>query len=189
MLKKEVRKRFMQERDQITVGDKLKWDDLILIQLQTLELPFLDHVLSFYPIEQNNEINTFILTDYLHFRNPALRVCYPRTDLTRNTMQAVICGADTIFESNKLNIPEPTTGTVADPELLDLVIIPLVAFDKKGNRVGYGKGFYDQFLRLCHDNCIRMGVSYFEPVDSIEDANENDVPLDFCITPKSVYVF
>src|SRR6476661_909020 len=120
MVKKEARKRFIEQRDRITVGDKLKWDDLILIQLQTVELPFLDHVLSFYPIEQNNEVNTFILTDYLHFRNPSLRICYPRTNVSQTSMQAIVCGADTIFEANALNIPEPTTGEIADPEMLDL---------------------------------------------------------------------
>jgi len=69
MLKSEARNIFKQKRYTISQTDKMKWDDLLLIQFQSIEIPFLDYVLSFYPIEQNNEVNTFLITDYLHFRN------------------------------------------------------------------------------------------------------------------------
>jgi 5-formyltetrahydrofolate cyclo-ligase len=69
MLKKEARNIFKEKRYTISQADKQKWDDLLLIQFQTIDLPFLNYVLSFYPIEQNNEVNTFLITDYLHFRN------------------------------------------------------------------------------------------------------------------------
>jgi 5-formyltetrahydrofolate cyclo-ligase len=67
--------------------------------------------------------------------------------------------------------------------------VPLLAFDEKGFRVGYGKGFYDRFLKQCKDGGIKIGLSYFNPIDTIEDAGEFDVPLNFCITPQKVYVF
>jgi len=69
------------------------------------------------------------------------------------------------------------------------VLVPLLSFDKKGFRVGYGKGFYDRFLMQCKSDCIKIGLSYFDPIDVIDDADEFDVPLDFCITPQKVYVF
>src|SRR5215208_6198992 len=137
MLKKEARDIYKQKRHTISPTDKLKWDDLLLIQFQTIELPFLDYILSFYPIEQNNEVNTFLIADYLHFRNPNLQICYPRTKLHDLSMQAVICSADSIFEANEYNIPEPLDTEIAQPADLDLVIIPMLAFDKKGNRTGY----------------------------------------------------
>jgi 5-formyltetrahydrofolate cyclo-ligase len=65
----------------------------------------------------------------------------------------------------------------------------LLAFDVKGNRVGYGKGYFDKYLKECREDCIKVGLSYYEPLDSIDDANEFDVPLDFCITPQRTYVF
>ena len=68
--KKEIQNIYRKKRDEISSSDKMKWDDLLLIQFQTIELPFLNYVLSFYPIEQNNEVNTFLITDYLHFKNP-----------------------------------------------------------------------------------------------------------------------
>jgi 5-formyltetrahydrofolate cyclo-ligase len=189
MFKKDARAYFRQRRDAVSATDKMKWDDLLLIQFQSLQLPFVDYVLSFYPIEQNNEVNTFLITDYLHFKNLNLHICYPRTNVKDLTMEAVVCSADSIFEANEYNIPEPLDQTVTDPENLDIVIIPMLAFDLAGNRVGYGKGFYDRYLKDCREDCIKIGFSYFEPLDSIDDANEFDVPLDFCITPQRAYVF
>jgi 5-formyltetrahydrofolate cyclo-ligase len=189
MLKKKLRALYSQKREAISSTDKMKWDDLLLIQLQTFDLPYLDYVLSFYPIEENNEVNTFPITDYLHFRNLNLHICYPKTNLKTGTMQAIICSADTIFEANGWNIPEPLGTETADPTVLDMVLVPMLAFDKKGFRVGYGKGFYDRFLKECREDCLKVGLSYFEPVDSIEDTHDFDVPLDLCITPHRTYVF
>jgi 5-formyltetrahydrofolate cyclo-ligase len=104
-------------------------------------------------------------------------------------MKAISCNADSIFEANEYNIPEPLDNDVVPPDAIDLVIIPLLAFDEKGNRVGYGKGFYDRYLKECREDCMKLGFSYFDPVDSIDDAGEFDVPLDFCITPHRTYVF
>jgi 5-formyltetrahydrofolate cyclo-ligase len=189
MLKKDIRNIFREKRDTVSSTDKMKWDDLLLIQFQTIELPFIDTVLSFYPIEGNNEVNTFLITDYLHFRNPGLQICYPKTNLEQGSMQAILCSADSIFEANEYNIPEPLDTEIVAAGFIDLVIIPLLSFDKKGNRVGYGKGFYDRYLKECREDCIKVGFSYFEAVDTVEDAHEFDVPLDFCITPQKTYVF
>jgi 5-formyltetrahydrofolate cyclo-ligase len=189
MLKKEARNIFKEKRFTISQTDKQKWDDLLLIQFQTIELPFLNYVFSFYPIEQNNEVNAFLITEYLHFRNPNLQICYPKTNLKDCTMQAIICNADSIFEANEYNIPEPLDTEIADPTSIDLVIMPMLAFDTKGNRVGYGKGYFDRYLKECRDDCIKVGFSYFDPIEAIDDANEFDVPLDFCITPQRIYVF
>ena len=167
----------------------MKWDDLILIHFQTLDLPFLDYVLSFYPIDEYREINSFILTDYLRFRNPGLHICYPKMMEGQTEMQAMICNADSVFESNAHGILEPLDTDAAAPQQIDLVIVPLLAFDENGIRVGYGKGYYDRYLKNCRQDCLKIGVSYFEAVPSIDDANEFDVPLDLCITPQRTYVF
>ena len=70
-----------------------------------------------------------------------------------------------------------------------MVFVPLLAFDKDGYRVGYGMGFYDKFLADTGEDCIKVGFSYFEPIGTIEDRTDFDVPLDLCITPHNVYVF
>jgi 5-formyltetrahydrofolate cyclo-ligase len=73
--------------------------------------------------------------------------------------------------------------------MIDLVFIPLLACDLQGNRVGYGKGFYDRFLSKCRYDVKKIGLSFFDPVDKIEDVNVFDIPLDECITPKKTWVF
>ncbi len=189
MFKKEIRKLYKQKRDAITPGQKLKWDDLILIQFQTLELPFLSNVLSFYSIDENNEVNSFILTDFLHFRNPSLQLAYPRMDVATTTMQAIIAPADAAFDTNEFGITEPTGNQILHPDEIELMLVPMLACDVLGHRVGYGKGYYDRFLKDCSPECLKVGVSYFEPIEAIDDAADFDVPLDFCITPQQVYVF
>jgi 5-formyltetrahydrofolate cyclo-ligase len=189
MQKKEARRIFKQKKEALSASQQMKWDDLLLIQFQTVDWPQLSTVLSFYPILEMKEINSFILTDYLHFRNPSLQLFYPKTNFNDYSMQAIHCTADTSFEENANGLFEPAQGEPVNPLELDMVIVPLLAFDKKGYRVGYGKGFYDRFLQSCHDDCLKVGVSYFEPVEAIEDTAEFDVPLDLCITPQQVYVF
>jgi 5-formyltetrahydrofolate cyclo-ligase len=67
--------------------------------------------------------------------------------------------------------------------------VPLLAYDKHGNRVGYGKGFYDNFLSKCKPETIKIGLSFFPPEDKIDDVSENDVNLDFCVTPEGIISF
>ena len=71
---------------------------------------------------------------------------------------------------------------------LDIILIPLLGFDINGNRVGYGYGYYDKFLAQCV-NTIKIGISFEDPVNKIIDINENDIKLDFCITPKNIFEF
>lgn len=189
MKKKEARKAFMDKRNDITDAQQLKWDDLILIQFQTIEIPFLSNVLSFYSIAEKKEVNSFAITEYLKFRNPALQVAYPRMDIRNPSMVAVVSHADEAFEENEMGIMEPLGEEIIPTNEIELVLVPLLAIDRKGHRVGYGKGYYDRFLKDSDPHCIKIGLSYFEPIEAIEDAADYDVPLDLCITPQQVYVF
>ncbi|HZF65295.1 MAG TPA: 5-formyltetrahydrofolate cyclo-ligase [Chitinophagaceae bacterium] len=189
MLKQEARLLYRRKREELTPKELLKFDDLILIQFQRLSLPLLSHILSFYPMEEKREINTFIITDYLRFVNPGLVVAYPRADFTHNNLQAIACGDDDEFEINRYGIAQPIGKDILSPDCLDLVLVPLLSFDLRGYRVGYGKGFYDRFLHQCRADCVKVGLSYFDAIDAIDDADRFDVPLDFCITPQTAYVF
>lgn len=189
MLKKEARRVYKEKRMQLSEAERSKLDDLLLIQFQTVDLPFLESLLSYWPIEENNEPNTHLFTEFLKFRNPELRVCYPVSDFTSLAMQAVATDIDTPFEKKNLNIYEPKDGVAVPVSKIDMVVVPLLAFDTDGYRVGYGKGFYDKYLADCRNDCIKAGFCYFDPLDKVDDRNEFDVPLDLCITPQNVYVF
>jgi 5-formyltetrahydrofolate cyclo-ligase len=67
--------------------------------------------------------------------------------------------------------------------------VPLVIVDSGGNRIGYGKGFYDRYLSSCRTETVKIGFSFFEPVGLIKDINQFDVPLNLCITPLRIYEF
>jgi 5-formyltetrahydrofolate cyclo-ligase len=110
-------------------------------------------------------------------------------EIKEPNMEAIACHADTIFQANAINILEPLETEVIDPLDIDMVLVPMLVCDVAGNRVGFGKGYYDRYLSRCRPDCLKVGLSYFTPIDRVEDANEFDVPLNFCITPEKVYVF
>jgi len=180
---------YREKRLSLTEAEMRRADDLMLIGFQSLELPFLHAVLSYWPIEENKEPNTHLFTEYLRFRNPEIRVAYPVADFENHRMTALAVDIDTAFSKKNLNIYEPEEGEPVEAEDLDIVLVPLLIFDKRGYRVGYGRGFYDKYLPSCREDCIKVGFSYFEPVDHLDDCDEFDVPLSVCITPQTVYVF
>lgn len=103
-------------------------------------------------------------------------------------MENIYFENDNQLEKVRWDILEPIRGTRTPSEKIDLVVVPLLAFDLQGHRVGYGKGFYDRFLKECQPNCKKVGLSLFEPVEAIE-YSENDIQLSLCITPSEIYRF
>ena len=86
---------------------------------------------------------------------------------------------------NKFGIPEPSNGKIKFP---DILLIPLLSFDKKLNRVGYGAGFYDRYIHRMKriKKPILIGLAYsFQIVKSIP-INRYDKKLDFVVTEKKI---
>lgn len=165
-------------------------DDLLLIQLQRLS--FDDRVktlLSYWPMENHAEPNTHLYTYYLENHLPEVRIAYPVINPDTAEMKAVLVHEESDFVENTYGIAEPEDGEEIPPLELDLILVPLLAFDKEGYRVGYGKGYYDRFLQNCRADVITVGFSYFEPVDKIDDTDQFDIPLNYCITPHQLYEF
>lgn len=190
MTKQEIRKLYKQKRLALTPPEKLKLDDLLLIQLQRVSFDInIQTVMTFWPLENHGEMNTHLYTRYLELTIPGLKVAFPVADFLVNDMHAVVVNEETEFVENKYGISEPQEGEEILPNEIDLVFVPLLAFDQNGYRVGYGKGFYDRFLESCRHDVITVGFSYFEAVDKIDDTHQFDVPLDYCITPHKIYEF
>lgn len=120
---------------------------------------------------------------------PEIVTCAPRVDFAANQLENVRYSAETKLAVNKWRILEPQNGELVAPQKLDAVLIPLLTFDKRGFRVGYGKGFYDKFLKTCRADCPKIGLSLFPPTEKIADAADFDVPLDWCVTPETVFRF
>lgn len=190
MTKNELRQAYRQKRSALTEKERLRLNDLLLIQFQQMDIP--DDVrilLSYWPLEEHGEPNTFLMTDFLQFRMPGLQIAYPVASFDTITMRAMLVDDDTDFKKNKYGIAEPVNGTFINATELDMIFVPLLVFDKSGYRVGYGKGFYDRFLPSCRSNSLKTGFSYFEPVAPVSDIDQFDVPLNTGITPAQIYEF
>lgn len=191
MTKSECRKLYKAKRQELSDAQMTKMDDLLLIQFQQLPVDIPALVMTYAPVELFKEFDPQLITDYCYFKNPAQQLFYPvMKELNgEHFLQSVIVDDDTAFVVNKYGIEEPIDGLDMFASEIDLVIVPLLCFDKKGYRVGYGKGYYDRFLKQCRKDCIKVGFSYFEPIDKIEDVDQYDIKLDFCITPEMTWEF
>lgn len=188
MTKKEIRKLYLQKRLELHVAEQLKLDDLLLIQFQQLDMEIPGLIMSYAPMEKFNEFDPQLITDYCYFKNPNQALFYPVVR-ENGEMECVLVNDYTTFTTNAFGVPEPVDGLPMFPEEIEMVIVPLLAYDANGYRVGYGKGYYDRFLKECREDVYKVGFSYFEPVDMIDDIHAFDVKLDFCITPNEIYAF
>jgi 5-formyltetrahydrofolate cyclo-ligase len=141
----------------------------------------------FLPIEEQKEVNTEFLLHLLSGKDKEIVIS--KADFTTRKMTHYLLTDNTKIKKNEYNIPEPMDGIEVPSSKIQVVFVPLLAFDTKGNRVGYGKGFYDQFLAECTPETIKIGLSFFEAETFIADVFEKDIRLDFCITPKNCYRF
>lgn len=143
----------------------------------------------FLPIEKFNEIDTNLIFQKVWREFSRIKTLVPRVNFQTDNIENPVFTPETELVKNAWEIFEPTHDTTIETERIDLVLIPLLCFDFRGFRVGYGKGFYDRFLKDCRVDCLKIGLSYFAPVEEISDARDFDVKLDFCVTPEKVWEF
>ncbi len=189
MTKAALRKVYKEKRLQLSHQQIEKFTDLLLINFQRMQLPFLSGIHTYIASEKLAEVDTSAITTFLLFKNPGLKILVPKIDITSDTMQHFLFNDEMELADNLFGIAEPVAGEITQPDEIDLVLVPLLAYDVNGYRVGYGKGYYDRFLSQCRENVIKIGLSFFEPVDEIEDINQFDISLNYCVTPQQVYEF
>lgn len=144
---------------------------------------------TYLPLAKNKEPDTWILIDWIGVKFPEIKVSLPRINYDTEALDSVYFDDRFQLQVNKWGLEEPLKGVPTSPREIDVVIVPLLAFDINGNRVGYGKGYYDKFLATCRADCRRVGLSFFEPVEEISDIDAYDIPLNYCITPTEFYTF
>jgi len=187
MLKSEIRKALKEKRKTLSFEEKNSYSQKItqaIVENFNLD----SKVISvFLPIEKLNEVNTAFLIEYLKKANAI--ISSPVSDFKNLELKHVLHDDKTLFEINEWGIPEPVNGNEIKPEEFDYVFVPLLAINKTGYRVGYGKGFYDRFLSRCGENTVFIGLNYFDDLLHIEDINEDDVPVHFVVTPNKIIEF
>ncbi len=182
--KKDLRRIYKLGRKALSTEDKLNKEAKVLMQLrQNFELKH-KTVHTFLPIQRLQEIDTTPL-----LQDGQTHWVLSRSNFEDQSMTNVLYTPDLKIEKNEWDIPEPIGGQFIDPKDLDMVLVPLLCFDLKGYRVGYGKGFYDRFLAELRDDCQIIGLSLLDPVTEIADINEFDLPMDAVVTPEIIYYF
>ncbi|WP_445714391.1 5-formyltetrahydrofolate cyclo-ligase [Flavobacterium sp.] len=141
----------------------------------------------FLTIEEQKEINTEYILQILAGKDKEIVIS--KCEFATLGMTHFLLTDNTKIKKNSYNVPEPVDGLEVPDAKIDVVFVPLLAYDKQGNRVGYGKGFYDNFLSKCKPETIKIGLSFFPPEEKIEDVSESDVKLDFCVTPEGIFEF
>ena len=161
----------------------------LAIANKLLRLPIWDktyfHV--FLPITEQKEVDTEYILHVLSGKDKEIIIS--KSDFKTCGMTHFLLTENTTIKKNQYHIPEPVDGIEVPSHKIQVVFVPLLAFDTKGNRVGYGKGFYDKFLSECKPETIKIGLSFFEAEETITGVFENDVKLDFVVTPNTIYTF
>lgn len=187
MTKKELRQKYKKLRNDLSF-DVI--EDLSLqIANQALKLPIwnFENYHVFLTIHEHKEVQTDYLLHILNGKDK--NVIVSKSDFETRTMNHVLLTDNVTIKKNEWNIPEPQNGFSVTDEQIDVVFVPLLAYDVFGNRVGYGKGFYDLFLSKCKPDVVKIGLSFFDAEPIIFDSYELDIRLDYCVTPNKIYDF
>jgi 5-formyltetrahydrofolate cyclo-ligase len=188
MTKAELRSIYLDKRQSLSPGEVAAASGRIAERFfNEIDLTTIDKLHTFIRIPKFNEIDTSNIYFRLWQERRDIVTFAPRADLETDQIESISFDSETSFADNKWGIREPLDGEKAEPDEFDLVLVPLLCFDELGHRVGYGKGMYDKFLSCSRPDCLKVGLSFYPPVEAIDDAGDHDIPLDYCITPDKIY--
>lgn len=179
MEKKELRKIMINKRNNMDKDEKENKDNIIKNKLMKSDYYKKSSMIFIY-LAYGSEINTI---EYVkEFLKDGKRICIPRTNLRDKTMEAVEINSLENLKKDKYGILEPDESIEAiKKEDIDLIILPGVAFDKSGGRLGYGGGYYDKYLNSCPDNIDKVSLCYdFQIVDKVPE-EVHDVKANYVI--------
>lgn len=187
MKKSELRKIYLARQKALSQEERGANDKRISDSFfRNFDLSTVSYLHSFIPIDKFNEVDTKPIFQKIWRDLPHIATVVPRVDFETSEITSLKFGPDTELVRNVWDIDEPLDNEIIETEKIDMVLVPGLCFDGDGHRVGYGKGFYDRFLKKCRPDCLKVGLSYFELVDPIDDAHEGDVKLNFVVTPERV---
>lgn len=186
MTKNQLRTLFKCKRNKLSEKQINFLSNEISLNFKALNFDVFDKkICSFLPIKQSKEVNTYFLLESLI--NEKAKILLTKTNFQSKRIIPHLVHNIFQTKTNSLGIPEPIEDREIDVREIELIIIPLLGFDKYGHRVGYGGGFYDLFLK--NTQAKKIGVSLFDIIIEIDDLESHDIPLDYCITPFNIYSF
>ncbi len=184
-MKKEIRKNILQQREaleqkEVVLKSKQIFEKLINTEAYKKSRNILTYI-SF-----RNEVKTdLIITDGIK-KNKKINIPLCNTDIK----EIIVCemGGWDDLEPCAFGVPEPKKDAIkiANRKYIDLVIVPGAVFDIKGNRIGYGAGYYDKFFSSLKEDVYKIGICYsFQVVDFVP-ASPHDIPMDYIITENEI---
>ncbi len=189
MTKPELRKTYLQKRKDMSSSEYIELSHRLKDQFfHHVDLSAIKVLHTFLPLKKNKEPDTGMIITHIQNEFPSVRLCVPRIHTVADRLENFFFEGMHQMAENAWGILQPITGTPLGADKIDMVLVPLLAFDLAGQRVGYGKGYYDWFLATCRPDCYKVGLSFFPPVDKIHTGS-GDVALDCCITPEKFYRF
>ncbi len=144
-----------------------------------------DKVHLFLSTAKFNEVQTGLFREY--FREKGVRIFVPK--IVDGAMISVEINDASEMKISKWGIEEPVSNLNAGITDYRYVITPLLYCDPAGNRVGYGKGYYDGFFSEIDSDCQKIGVSFFAPFEYISDIFPHDVALDYLVLTDKILSF
>lgn len=180
-MKNKIREEMKQRRKAMTPEDAFeKSQSAQKIFLESEQYKKAKSVMLYIPLGKEVETTDIIRDAFSSGKN----VLVPVTDNETYEISAYRITESTEFEKGTFSVKEPKEKVSFDKNEIDVVLVPGIAFDRLGGRVGFGKGCYDKFLKKT--NAVKIGFCYdFQLVDYIE-TNSNDISMDYIITEKGI---
>src|SRR5688500_5977394 len=187
MTKKELRKIYLRKRMELSDARFQQLNQQLCDRFFAfITISNINVLHTFLPIKKNREVNTWLIIERLKKDHPQVRIAIPKINNQTAELAHYYYENEEQLKNNTWEIPEPVKGVPAPTEKIDAVLVPLLAFDKQGHRLGYGRGFYDEFLASCRPDCVKLGLSFFEVEEKIEGISDKDIPLNVIVTPDTV---
>jgi 5-formyltetrahydrofolate cyclo-ligase len=189
MTKQELRKIYLEKRAALSEAECAQLSfQLYQNFFANIDLSFIKVLHTFLPIAAKREVDTWLIIDRIRREFPHIRLSIPKVNNKTGELENIYFEGLHQLATNAWGIQEPKQGVPTEPEKIDLVLVPLLVFDLNGDRVGYGKGYYDRFLKTCRPDCKKIGLSLFPAIEKIP-SEEYDVRLDGVVTAGGYSVF
>lgn len=179
MEKQEIRRKINAMRKMLSEAEKLQAAEEVFERLeQTAAFLMADRILMYHSLP--DELPTRKFLDKWHGRK---HFFLPRVN---GVNLDILPYNKSRLELGSFHIEEPVGDNLADPSEIELIVVPAVAYDRRGNRLGRGKGFYDRLLG--ESKATKIGIGYeFQIVDELP-VEEHDVPMNLVISQTSTIV-
>jgi 5-formyltetrahydrofolate cyclo-ligase len=190
VIKSELRKLYLEKRATLSAAELDAASRAIAESFfREADLARVKKLHTFIRVARTYELDTSRIYYRLWKDRADIETYAPRIELGGTRMENVFFHAASDLKENRWGIREPDGGQTASPVEFDIVLVPLLAYDATGHRVGYGKGYYDRFLAECRPDCLKIGLSAFGPEERIDDVHDGDIKLDMCLTPGETIRF